>query len=1289
MKTISRTVSAAQIEKYSISKFLVKYKLVVFYCFVGLCILPSLRAWHLIDGSGEVPFTEFEPHEHPGTQLSNQVAEDSRGNIYVCNEAGVLQYDGEAWKMLPATGYVPMAVAIYIDSNNRIWIGGTDHFGYYEAGPTGELHFNDLTDDLNSVLDGDEHGLIWDIFSDNQCHYIITSFQVIVWNGVSWQRHDFKVDRRILPTWLDGQLYLHVRGDGLYRFRGNRKEKILSEHESISSGIITVLSADENELRLATIKNGIWTALNGSLNKELDNPIPEGQALGHIALSEDKTLIAFTEGLFMVDAAGEAIRINEHKIRSANRLFRSSDDSIWVTSMDTIYRIPPSRHTRHGQKADSLERHRDQIYLSNSTRLFTLGQSNESSLAKGWLSNPISRGRYLVYAEGEGLQAVLNGKRHDHASLDRVSSIIYKSFWSPKVFYIMDEPEASRWEVNEDGLVRLSRTENTKNIFVAMAEVDTQTSLYSTNDFEIGLIHWPSKGQSTATPSKEVLTLNSGQDKSYQFVKILQLGKEAVAATDRGFFAFDPKEKNFNRIEALQGYFGRTWSDIVYCPSADREGAVVYINQNNKPSEHHLGILRHKDQSGYTWQPLNLKSLDDLGMIRALLHEKRNEQEFLWIAGTKDLFRYDITELLIPPSLPVNLTTIHETTDDRLYYGGFGSLPSETHWRFPQKSLKISYAAPASALSAKGYQTRLLGFRDKWSPLTESTSHEFNNLYEGDYTFEVRAIDELGRPGPSTAYAFTILPPWYRTHYAYLGYTGLTFAFFLLIARLWTQHLRRRNLELEAIVNQRTGELKLSNQQLREANSVKQNFLASMSHEIRNPLNGILGIAQLLKQEPARDKTRINHLHACAAHLHQLLGQVLDFSSIESGRLEVRPLPFNPGQLIHEVVDMHRVLAESKGLAVKLSIQKTDRLWIGDSVMLRQILINLLSNAIKYTPSGGIHLEMKYEVRNDSLQAKFTVEDSGPGIPEEHADYIFQDFTRLSRPGESEVAGTGLGLPIAKQMAERMNGTICLDSSHSSGARFILDAPFDFGSPIRAEKRLEKSDHGKPLLGKHVLVADDMDFNRYICRELLEKFGARVSEVEDGQLALEALLKERFDLAILDINMPNIDGHQVVRKFLQANIGHPPLFIALTAHVTAEMEHEAFEAGFKHFMEKPLDPDQVMQIVHTQPLHEKKRKASDLLSYLAGNDQDSKFTLQARYQASMRKEIERLRTRIEGKDYPKAEATLHKLRGLANLQRRDDIIDKMNQVSLALSSRTQAESALKLVRELSDLISNH
>ena len=367
----------------------------------------------------------------------------------------------------------------------------------------------------------------------------------------------------------------------------------------------------------------------------------------------------------------------------------------------------------------------------------------------------------------------------------------------------------------------------------------------------------------------------------------------------------------------------------------------------------------------------------------------------------------------------------------------------------------------------------------------------------------------------------------------------------------------RKNEQLKTLVNQRTLELEQQTQKLIQANRAKQNFLASMSHEMRNPLNGILGIARLLYDTEARQgkpSEQIRHLYTCSKHLHQLLGQTLDYSSFEAGKLSPRIGPFQPNELLDEVVQMQQEAAEAKGIQLILHSSPIHEQWLGDPVLLRQILINLISNGIKYTPSGSVTLTLSYQRQAKSVHACFDISDTGPGIPPDRRSYIFREFTRLPESEAKQIPGTGLGLKIASEMAQLMDGSLELDPDYSGGARFLLTLEFGTQPLTDATPPADKAIDRQALAGKEVLIADDMDFNRYVSAEVLRSMGARTDEAKDGVEALNKLRQVAYDIAVLDISMPRMSGIEAVQAFLADPKGPAPDFIALSAHNTAEME---------------------------------------------------------------------------------------------------------------------------------------
>lgn len=501
----------------------------------------------------------------------------------------------------------------------------------------------------------------------------------------------------------------------------------------------------------------------------------------------------------------------------------------------------------------------------------------------------------------------------------------------------------------------------------------------------------------------------------------------------------------------------------------------------------------------------------------------------------------------------------------------------------------------------------------------------------------------------------------------------------------WTLRLRKRNESLKAMLNQRTIDLERRQIELTEANNVKQDFLANMSHEIRNPLNGILGIARLMRDDQPSEQNM--HLYACAKQLHQMLGQTLDYSSLEAGKLSLCAQEFSPIHLINEVIGMHQRLSDEKGLALQAEIPEIAHNWIGDPVLLRQILINLISNAVKYTTDGHVKINLSYETTGSEIRACFEVIDSGPGIPKNKQDYIFEKFTRLSKAAENQVSGTGLGLALASEMAHLMKGTLTLDAQVQNGARFVLTLPFE-----SADEALDVSidsqsrEVHRPLRGRLVLIADDMDFNRYINKEMLKKMGATVHEVNNGTLALQALKTMHFDFAILDINMPELSGIEVVQAVLADDAPLPPKFVALSADNTSDMQASCLTAGFEHFIEKPLTPkklkaliDQPVENIPSQP---KPALDNSLLNYLADNDPSAIAALEVRYRASLIKGVEHLQQTFQSDDKQAQRAAVHKLKGLSNFKKDAFITEILGQLSQYIDADASAKNCMTLSEKI-------
>jgi len=350
------------------------------------------------------------------------------------------------------------------------------------------------------------------------------------------------------------------------------------------------------------------------------------------------------------------------------------------------------------------------------------------------------------------------------------------------------------------------------------------------------------------------------------------------------------------------------------------------------------------------------------------------------------------------------------------------------------------------------------------------------------------------------------------------------------------------------------------------ANEAKAQFLANMSHEIRTPMNGVLGVIHLLKRQSlsAEADHLLGEALACGRMLSTLLDDIIDFSRIEAGRLDVAPEPIDPADLAHSVARLLRAQAEHKGLA--LVVEAPDHgIVLADPTRLRQALFNLVGNAVKFTLSGSVSLRLR---RAEGDKLVFEVSDTGVGIPQEAQQRLFQRFQQADASTTRRFGGSGLGLAITRRLAQMMGGEVEFSSVEGEGSTFSLSIS---APPVQTAPRDEAAGD-KMLEGLKVLVVEDNPTNRMVARRILEMLGADVETAEDGLSGVEAAMRG-FDLILMDVQMPGVDGLEAARRIraLPGPIGATPI-VALTANVLAHQRATYLAAGMNGVAAKPISP---------------------------------------------------------------------------------------------------------------------
>ncbi len=371
--------------------------------------------------------------------------------------------------------------------------------------------------------------------------------------------------------------------------------------------------------------------------------------------------------------------------------------------------------------------------------------------------------------------------------------------------------------------------------------------------------------------------------------------------------------------------------------------------------------------------------------------------------------------------------------------------------------------------------------------------------------------------------------------------------------------------------------LRKARQEAERANRVKSDFLAAVSHDLRTPLNAIIGFSELLSGTEL-DETQRYYLKLCRTageNLLSLIDTLLDLSRIEAGRAVLKREPFALHRLLEQQLDLMRLTARKRGLTLELDVDPAVPTWVeGDAARLGEILSNLVSNALKFTEQGGVHVRVE---RDSGERLRFSVRDTGIGIPEEQRDLVFEPFTQV-HAAERGYGGSGLGLKICREFVHLMDGEMGVEDTPGGGTTFTFTAVLP-----EVEAAPEATGADEPDVGStrrradgerlRVLVAEDEPVNALLVRTMLEQADCRVDVVEDGHAAVRAWAEKDYDLILMDLQMPRLDGEQATRmvRELEAESGRPrtPVVI-LSAHAVESVRDRCLAAGCDDYMTKPL-----------------------------------------------------------------------------------------------------------------------
>ena len=484
-----------------------------------------------------------------------------------------------------------------------------------------------------------------------------------------------------------------------------------------------------------------------------------------------------------------------------------------------------------------------------------------------------------------------------------------------------------------------------------------------------------------------------------------------------------------------------------------------------------------------------------------------------------------------------------------------------------------------SSLSFKNEQLARFAYRLDGEPWIRATERIISiaGLAPGLHRLEIRSQVRDGPFSAKVAAEFRIEPKWWETWWWRSVATLPALAAVWGLVQWRSRLLQRRNRQLERAVDQRTAEL----QRADAASEAKGRFLAHMSHEIRTPLNGIIGLSTLLDgmAVPAEARDMVRMIRSSGDALLRVINDILDFSKVEAGKLELEAAPFHLRGALETSIGLYRAAAAEKSLCLGCDLSPQLPAWVaGDETRLRQVILNLVSNALKFTDSGEVILSAAVE-REDPAGCLIAIEvrDTGIGIAPEQLPRLFDSFYQADASISRRYGGTGLGLAISKHLVEMMGGTIAVESTPGQGARFRFTvrlasarepaAPAPAPPPVKADSHLK------------VLVAEDNLVNQKVILKLLEKFGVQAGLARNGAEAIAAVQQNPYDLILMDVQMPEVDGLAATSEIRRLPLDRQPMIFGLTAHATTEYRDICLAAGMDGYLTKPLESEKLRKLI--------------------------------------------------------------------------------------------------------------
>jgi len=1118
-------------------------------------------------------------------------------------------YDGHAWGNISVHGGTAIRCLASSRDGRRIWVGGSGVVDYVERDATGQWVSFSLNRQLAEAGAAD-FGDVRHIHLDGDRVVFVARQKVARWNppvgGAAGHFEIWNLTGAVrLYTFSDGDTCLiYQTGVGLLRMEEGGPRLWLPEKSLPASPPMTgYLSLPTGE-RYAIFNDGVFRHESGKWIRmdEASAVVGDNRAQRAIALPDGGIAVGTSHGgciLLRHDGTVQRVLNLKSGLADVNvdKLWVDGSDQLWLGMWTGLARLSGAENASlYDQRVGfgafitrKVFRLPGELDVVTSLAVYTLTSGSafdpSSFLRKEGhfrlQRDAVELDGQLWIAGSDGLWKVSGDRAVREPAVSSDLYLLATLRALPHGLILFGQGTCRAWLRSGDGWSVKDLPESPEGIPSSAIEDQKGRLWVSTQEGQIYCLSWDSAAGALRTVAR--YWPGHGLPPSAARPALALVQDRIFAFTEDAVLEFDASADRFAPAPRFSGL-------TVAAAATGPDGTAYWIARNKglgpvaPPALLRVGISQ-VSSGDLTASPLFAPGLDQVGAVISLSVTGRDADEELWVGGESALLRLATPRLSpMENTPPVFLRTL------RVNASGLAALAARASPIFASttRQLEFEFSAGAAGMpdEAFSYQTKLEGVEPEWSSAQAEPRQEFVSLSPGSYVFNARAVDRFGHAGPALRYAFRILAPWYRRPLAVaawlaaavlLGWGGL---------RWRLRRLHRQAERLNQLVNERTRELSLSS-------TAKSEFLENISHEIRNPLNGITGLIQILDETglSSRQRDHARALKECSEDLSRVFDEVLSFSKLEYGYVSVKERFFLLAELLESVraLFMAESAAQVAAISVRLPTGFADGFW-GDDAKIKTIVVNFVGNALKYAPGKPVEISAACLEGNESAAGVLIeVADHGPGVPTEEQELIFKKFVRGSGARQSGVLGSGIGLATCRAMARLLGGSVGIESQPGQGATFFVKLPLRRAQSERPPVSEPDSGTTQPA----ALIVDDQHYNRLVHAGMAEQLGYRTVCACDIDEAIAAARRQSFAIAFIDVELPRARGPEIARRLRALPGGADPLLIGASANDSDEAVERCRAAGMDGFLLKPFTLQSIRTVIAEAQQERSYRRSPD------------------------------------------------------------------------------------------------